>query len=79
MTCDPHLVDQGTPLDSAASVQWRVQEGHLQDELRQMNKDKEDAQKHCSDLQRRHAQAQHEIRRKVQPSCRLDHDSIARM
>ena len=46
-------------------MQWRVQEDHLQGELSQISRDKDEAQKHCADLQRRHAQAQHEIRRKV--------------
>ena len=48
-----------------ASMQWRVQESHLQGELSQTIRDKDEAQKQCADLQRRHAQAQHEIRRKV--------------
>ncbi|KAL0027634.1 hypothetical protein WJX79_004272 [Trebouxia sp. C0005] len=44
--------------------QWRVQERHLQGQLSQLSKDRDDAQKQCADLQRRHAQSQHEIRRK---------------
>lgn len=48
-----------------ASMQWRVQESHLQAELSQTIRDRDEAQKQCADLQRRHAQAQHEIRRKV--------------
>ena len=59
---------------TAAAVQWRAQESHLQDELNQTNRDREDAQKHCADLQRRHAQAQHEIRRKVYPVWHLEFD-----
>lgn len=46
-------------------MQWRVQESHLQAELSQTIRDKDEAQKQCADLQRRHAQAQHELRRKV--------------
>ena len=55
----------------ALSMQWQVQEGHLQGEVNQLSKDRDDAQKQCADLQRRHAQAQHEIRRKVSKPCQL--------
>ncbi|KAL3153182.1 hypothetical protein ABBQ38_011933 [Trebouxia sp. C0009 RCD-2024] len=49
---------------SSVANQWRVQESHLQAELSQTIRDRDEAQKQCADLQRRHAQAQHEIRRK---------------
>ena len=50
-------------------MQWHVQESHLQGQLSQLFKDRDDAQKQCADLQRRHAQSQHEIRRKVLGPC----------
>lgn len=53
------------------SMQRRLQESHLQGELSQTSRDKEEAQKQCADLQRRHAQAQHEIRRKVHHALTL--------
>lgn len=64
----PHVPTCGQP-DAAQLLfpltQWRVQESHLQGELSQATRDRDEAQKQCADLQRRHAQAQHEIRRKV--------------